>query len=148
MISGNLPKMIAEAMKARDTVRLSTLRLLSSAFNYEKIDKQHELTEEEELAVIKKQAKQRRDSIEAYKKAGSPERAEGEAQELKILEEFLPPEISDADLEKIVLDAIKATNAREMSDLGKVIGLVKSKAPDADGGRVAAIVKNKLNIGG
>lgn len=139
--------MIAEAMKARDVVRLSTLRLLSSAFNYEKIEKKGELSEDEEITVIKKQAKQRRDSIEAYKKVGANDRAESELAELKVLEEFLPPEMDEAELEKIVAEAISETGAVTVSDMGKVIGFVKGKAPDADGGRVAAIVKNKLNIG-
>lgn len=144
MISNNIIKLIGEAMKARDSVRLSTLRMLSSAFNYEKIDKKHDLTEEEELAVIRKQAKQRKDSIESYKVAGNADLAASEEAELKILQEFLPPEMSDTDLEKIVLDAIESTGAKTMADMGKVMGLVKSKAPNADGGKVSGIVKSKL----
>ena len=66
MLSKDITKLIGEALKAHDEIRLSTLRLLSSAFNYEKIAKQHELTQEEELVVVQKEAKQRRDSIEAY----------------------------------------------------------------------------------
>ena len=144
MISQNLQKMIGEAMKSRDQVRLSTLRMLSSAFNYEKIEKKHDLTEDEELAVIRKQAKQRRDSIEAYKKAGSLERAEAEELELSVLQEFLPPEMSDSDLEILVKEAIAATGAGSISDMGKVIGYVKSKASSVEGGRVAEAVKKNL----
>ena len=145
MIAQNLQKMIGEAIKAHDSVRLSTLRMLSSAFNYEKIEKQHDLTEEEELAVIRKQAKQRRDSIEAYKKAGSPERAEGEEAEFKILQEFLPPEMDSSEIEKIVTDAIAQTGASSMADMGKVIGVVKSKVGDSvEGGKIAELVKSKL----
>lgn len=144
MISQNLQKMIGEAMKSRDQVRLSTLRMLSSAFNYEKIEKKHDLTEDEELAVIRKQAKQRRDSIEAYKKAGSLERAEAEELELSVLQEFLPPEMSDSDLEILVKEAIVATGAGGISDMGKVIGYVKSKASSVEGGRVAEAVKKNL----
>ena len=131
-------------MKARDSVRLSTLRMLSSAFNYEKIESKHDLTEEEELAVIRKQAKQRKDSIESYAKAGSPERAEGEKAELAILQEFLPPEMDEAELVKIVEEAIGQTGASSMADMGKVIGAVKAKAPNADGGTIAGLVKSKL----
>ena len=147
MISQNIQKMIGEAMKAHDSVRLSTLRMLSSAFNYEKIEKQHDLTEEEELNVIRKQAKQRRDSIESYKKAGSEDRAASEQAELVILQEFLPPEMGDEEIEKLVDEAISSTGAKTMADLGKVIGVVKGKAPSADGGEIAELVKNRLSSG-
>lgn len=145
MISNNITKLIGGAMKSHDAIRLSTLRMLSSAFNYEKIDKKHDLTEEEEMAVIKKEAKQRRDSIEAYNKAGSNDLAEKEGAELKILQEFLPPEMNDSDLEKIVLEAIDSVKPTGLADMGKVIGFVKGKAPNADSGKIAMLVKSKLN---
>jgi uncharacterized protein len=146
MIAQTLQAKIGEALKAHDEIRLSTLRLLSSAFNYERIAKQHELTDEEELAVIKKEAKQRRDSIEAYKKAGALERSEREGAELKILQEYLPPEINDSDLEKIVMETMSIVNPTSMADMGKVIGMVKNKAPNADGSRIAELVKSKLQV--
>lgn len=137
--------MTGEAMKAHDELRTSTLRLLSSAFNYERIAKQHELNEEEELVVIRREAKQRRDSIEAYRKAGAEELAKKEEDELKILQEFLPPEMDMATLTKLVTDAITQSNAKTMADMGRVIGMVKSKAPGVDGGKIAQIVSSKLN---
>lgn len=140
MLSGNIQKMIGEAMKAHDEIRLSTLRLLSSAFNYEKIAKQHELSDEEELVVIRKEAKQRKDSIEAYKKAGSEDRVKREESELKILQEFLPLETSLEEIEKTV-NEILVPNMQ----IGQIIGLVKSKLPNADGSKIALIVKEKLN---
>ena len=145
MIAKKLQQMIGEAMKAHDELRVSTLRLLSSAFNYEYIDKQHELTEEEEQGVIQKQAKQRRDSIEAYKKAGANDLAAKEEAELKILQEFLPPEMDIATLTKLVTDTITQLGAKTTSDMGRVIGMVKSKAPGVDGGKIAQIVSSKLN---
>lgn len=145
MIAQDLQKLIGEAMKARDSVRLSVLRMLSSSFNYKKIDLQHELTDEEEKAVIKKEVKQRRDSIEAYDKAGRPELAESEKAELAILLEFLPPEMSDEELEKLVNEAVETIKPQGMADMGKVIGFVKGKAPEADSGKIAALVKNKLD---
>ncbi len=146
MIADTITKQITEAMKAHDEVRLSTLRLLSSALNYEKIEKQHDLTEEEELVVVRKQAKERRDAIEIYEKAGAHERAEKEKAELKILEEYLPSQMSDSDLEKIVDEAIKTTGASSMSDMGKVIGVVMGKTNgQADGSRVSALAKLKLS---
>ncbi len=145
MIAQTLQAKIGEAMKAHDEVKLSTLRLLSSAFNYEKIAKQHELTDEEELVVIRKEAKQRRDSIEAYKKAGANDRAEREEAELKILQEYLPPEMDEATLSKLVDDAINQLGAKTTSDMGRVIGMVKSKAPNVDGSKIAQIVNSKLH---
>ena len=145
MIADKLQNIIGEAMKAHDEVRTSTLRLLSSAFNYEKIEKQHDLTGEEELNVIRKQAKQRKDSIEAYNKAGAADRAQKEEAELKILQEFLPPEMGEEELIKLVDEAIGAIGAKSMAGMGKVIGMVKSKAPSAEGGKIAELVKGKLS---
>lgn len=145
MIAQNLQKMIGEAMKAHDQMRLSTLRLLSSAFNYEKIEKQHDLTEEEELVVIRKQAKQRRDSIDAYQKAGRTDMADSEKKELIVLQEFLPPEMDECELSRLVDEAIVAMGAVTIADMGKVIGVVKSKAPGVEGGKIADLVKSKLS---
>lgn len=144
MIAQDLQKMIGEAMKAHDEVRLSTLRLLSSAFNYERIEKQHDLTDEEELVVIRKQAKQRKDSIEAYTKAGRVDMAKAEEAELKILQEFLPPEMDEKELNQLVDESIKQLGAKSLSDMGKVIGAVKAKAPGVEGGKIAELVKSKL----
>lgn len=144
MIADKLQQMIGEALKAHDEVRLSTLRLLSSAFNYEFIAKQHKLDELEEMAVIQKEAKKRKEAIEAYKKAGATDRAEKEAQELKVLQEFLPPEISDEQLAKLVEETIKTVGVKSIADMGKVIGAVKGKAPSADGAKIVELVKAKL----
>ena len=145
-ISDNLKTQITDAMKARDSVRVSTLKMLSSELHNATIDNHNELSEEQELEVVKKEAKKRRDSIEAYEKAGREELAESEKQELKILEEYLPEQISDEELEKIVADSIDQTGASTMADMGKVMGLVKQKAgASADGSRIAELVKNKLS---
>jgi uncharacterized protein YqeY len=146
MIVQTLQQKIGEAMKAHDDLRVSTLRLLSSALNYEKIAKQHELTEEEEFAVVRREAKQRRDSIEAYDKAGRSDLSDKEKAELNILSEFLPPEMSDEELTKIVDEAVAAVNPSGIQDMGTGIGFVKGKAPNADGGKVAAMVKSKLGV--
>ncbi len=155
MLSKDITKLIGEALKVHDETRLSTLRLLSSAFNYEKIAKQHELTDEEEMVVIQKEAKQRRDSIEALRQAQgklttssdseNKVRQEREEAELKILQEYLPPEISEQELSKLVTDAITQSGAATMKDMGRVIGMVKSKAPNVDGTKIAQIVSSKLN---
>lgn len=145
MIAGSINQMIAEALKAREELRLSTLRLLSSALNYEKIAKQHELSEEEEMVVVRREASKRRDAIEAYEKAGAVDRAEKEKKELEILKSFLPPEMSDEDLERLVDESVNALGAESLADMGKVIGLVMSKARGAaEGRRVSEMVKSKL----
>ncbi len=152
MITDTISQKIQEAMKAKDEIRLSTLRLLSSAFNYERIAKQHELSEEEELEVVRKEAKRRKDAIEAYEKAKAFDRADKEKKELAILQEFLPPEMSDEELEKIINEVIKeaglpadATHQALQAGMGKVIGAVMGKVKgQVDGKRVAEIVKSKL----
>lgn len=144
MIAQKLQQIIGESMKAHDEVRTSTLRLLLSAFNYEQINKQHELTNEEEIAVIRREVKQRRDSIEAYDKAERGDLSQKEKAEMTILAEFLPPEMSDEDLVKLVDEAVGQIKPTGMADMGKVIGFVKGKAPNADGGKIAEMVKQKL----
>ena len=144
MIAGTLQQKIGESMKAHDEVRTSTLRLLLSAFNYEKIDKQHDLTDEEEMVVIRREAKKRKESVEMYRNAGAEDRAAKEEAELKILQEYMPPEMSEEELVKIVDEAVAMVKPTSMGDMGKVIGFVKDKAPNADGGKIAEMVKQKL----
>jgi len=155
MLSSEINKKIVEALKARDGVRLSTLRLLSSAFNYERIDKQHELTDEEEISVIRREAKKRSDAIEAIKLAqgkitSSTEeelkaKLAKEEEELKILKEFLPQEIPDEDLIKMIDAVIVRKGVSGFGDMGKVIGEVISQAKGAaNGKRVADLVRSRL----
>ena len=106
MIADTIQKQIIEALKARDEIRLSTLRMLSSALNYDRIAKQHVLSTEEELAVVNKEAKKRRDAIEIYDKAGEAARSAKEKKELAILKDYLPKELSGVELEEIVSSAV------------------------------------------
>jgi uncharacterized protein YqeY len=144
MIAQTLQQKIGESMKAHNEIRTSTLRLLLSALNYEKIDKQHDLNDEEELVVIRREAKKRKEAIEMYTKANAPERAAKEAEELKILQEYLPPEVGEEELTKLVDEAVAQIKPAGIQDMGKVIGFVKGKAPNADGGKIAELVKGKL----
>ena len=145
MIVQSINQKIQEAMKARDDIRVSTLRLLSSAFNYDRIAKQHELTEEEEWAVVRREAKKRIEAIEAYEKAKVQEKADREKKELTILEEFLPQQMGDEELTKVVDEAISLVGASSIADMGKVMGEVMGKtAGRADGGRVSQLVKKRL----
>lgn len=146
MITQTLTQQIGEAMKAKDAVRLSTLRMLSSEFNYEKIKLQHDLSEAEELVVVRREAKKRKEAVEAFKSAGANDRAEMESAELAVLQQFLPPDLSAEEIEKLVAQAITETSATSMADMGRVIGLVKSKNPNVDGSVVAQLVKQKLTV--
>lgn len=144
MIAQTLQAKIGESMKAHDEIRTSTLRLLLSAFNYEKIEKQRELTDEEEMVVVRREAKKRKEAIEMYKNANAPDRAAKEETELKILQEYLPLEMGEEELIKLVEETINQIKPQSMADMGKVIGMVKSKAPGADGAKVAEMVKQKI----
>jgi uncharacterized protein len=145
MIVESINQQIATALKARDSVRLSTLRMLSSSFNYERIAKQHDLSESEELDVVAREAKKRRESIEMYKNAQEFERADKEQKELAVLEEFLPLQLSDDELVLVVDQAIAETGASELKDMGRVIGDVKAKVgTKAEGSRISQLVKDKL----
>jgi len=154
MIADTITQNIGKALKAKDEIRLSTLRLLSSALNYEKIAKQHTLTEEEELIVVRREAKKRKDAIEALRQAQGKlttsgtnldERIKREERELEILQEFLPEEMGDDELNKLVEEAVRETGATTMADMGRVIGAVMGKAKGtAEGAKVAELVKQKL----
>jgi uncharacterized protein YqeY len=147
MLADKIQKEITAAMKAKDEVRLSTLKMLSSALHNALIDKKREaLSEEEEMKVVRSEAKKRKDAIEMYKKAGVADRVEREQKELKILEEYLPEKLSEDELEKIIGEAIESLGAKSVSDVGKVIGRVMQKAGgQADGKEVAEKVRSALS---
>lgn len=155
MIVPTINQKIAEAMKVKDEIRLSTLRLLSSALNYEFIAKQHKLSEEEELAVVRREVKKRKDAIEALRQAQGKLTSSGsnmdgrikrEKRELEILDEYLPQQMPDSELENVVKEAISQTGASSMSDLGKVMGVVMAKVKGrAEGGRVSELVGKHLS---
>jgi len=146
MITESIKIQITKAMKARDAVRVSTLKMLSSELHNEWIAKQHKLTDDEEIAVVRKEVKKRKDAIEAYENAGRQDRAEAEKNELTILQEFLPTEMNDEDLDKIVSDSINQTGATSLQDMGKVMGMTMQKvAGKASGDRVSAMVRQKLS---
>ncbi len=145
MISENIQQQIQDAMKAHDEIRVSTLKLLSSALSYEKINQMHDLSDEEEMAVVQKEVKKRNDAIKLYRQGGSEEKAAYEESELVILKEFLPEEMGEDELMGLVEAAIAETGAKEMRDMGKVITLVKEKVQGrAEGGKISEMVKQKL----
>jgi len=135
------------ALKGKDETTVSTLRLLLAAIHNKEIElkKRGKLKNEEVVAVIRQQVKQRRESIEAYQKGKRDDLVEKEKQELDILSKYLPQQISSGELEKIVGQTIEETGASGSTDFGKVIGAVMGKVKGrADGSEVAKIVKEKL----
>jgi hypothetical protein len=146
MITKKVKKQITEALKARDELRLTTLKLLSSALYNAQIKKREELSEEEELEIVRREAKMRKDAIEAYEKAGADERAEKEKKELIILQEYLPKELSDKEIRKIIDEVVSSTGVTSVKDMGKVIGAVLGKCKgQADGKKVSEMVRSKLS---
>lgn len=154
MIADTLPERTKDALKKGDVVRVSTLRLLSNALHNEEIAKQRELTEEEELGVVRRQLKQREEAVEAYKKGGRPESAEKEKREAEILKEFLPAspslggpaQMPEEEVEKIVEQVVAEIGTSGPSDFGRVMGAVMARVKgQADGKIVAEAVRKKLS---
>ena len=137
---------LTTAMKAQDAQRLSTLRMVKAAMMNRKIEKGSELDDEEVQKLLRSLVKQRRDSIEQYEKAGRQELAEKEQAEIAVIETYLPPAASAAEIDAAVAAAIAETGASSMKDMGKVMKVVQAALADknADGKVVADTVKSKL----
>ncbi|WP_417799708.1 GatB/YqeY domain-containing protein [Tenacibaculum sp.] len=135
-----------EAMKAKDTIALTALRALKSAFMLANTEAgAGELTEAEELKIIQKQVKQRKDSATVFTEQGRNDLAEPELAEAAVLEQFLPEALSEEEIGNIVEKTIADVGADGMKDMGKVMGIVsKQLAGQADGKTISAIVKAKL----
>ena len=121
--------------------------MVNSAMQNKKIEKGKDgvLTEEEVLQVLTKEAKKRKESVLAFENGGRPELAENEKKELALIEKYLPAQMSDEELSRLIDKHISALNASAMADMGKVIGAVKAEAgAAADGATVARLVKEKL----
>ncbi len=137
---------VKTAMRSKDKQRLGTLRLLTAAIKQIEVDQRIELDDDNIVAVIEKMLKQRKDSIEQFEKAGRNELAEIEIKEVAILKEFMPEQLSDAEVETLIDEAIAATGAEAMKDMGKVMGILKPKlAGKADMGAVSGKIKAKLS---
>jgi uncharacterized protein YqeY len=141
-----LNEKLKEALKAGDKTKISTVRLVLSEIKNKKIaEKAEELDDEKTTAIIQKKARQHKESIEQFKKAGREDLVKKESEELAILEEYLPEQISEEELEKIVSESIAQTKATSMKDMGAVMKDVMSRTQgQADGKAVSEIVKKKL----
>ncbi|MDP8204871.1 MAG: GatB/YqeY domain-containing protein [Candidatus Tenebribacter mawsonii] len=136
---------LKKAMQEKDKDKLKVLRALKSAVQYQKLEQKKELSDEEIISVFKGQVKQRQQAAELYIQGKRPELAEIENSEIKIIKGYLPEEISEAELEKEVSDAIVHLNAESMKDMGNVMKFLKEKlGSNVDGKSLSAIVRREL----
>ena len=134
------------AMRARDSARLSAVRLALAAVKQREIDERKELGDAEVLSVLEKMIKQRRESIAQYEKGGRTDLADAEKFEIGVLSAYLPQQMGAAEIEQAVRDALAETRASSARDIGKVMALLKTRlAGRADMGQVSALVKAKLS---
>lgn len=149
MLKKKLQEQLKQSMLAKDTEKTSVLRLLLSAINYYETNKGgagYVATDEDVMSVITAQVKQRKDSIEQYTNAGRTDLADKEKAELDILSAYLPEQMSEEEVSKLVEEAIAQTGATTIADIGKVMGALMPKVKGhADGGLVSNLVKQKLS---
>ncbi|MEM8762540.1 MAG: GatB/YqeY domain-containing protein [Bacteroidota bacterium] len=137
-----------QAMKAKDTVALEALRAVKSALLLAKTEKgaATELSEADEIKLVQKLVKQRKDSARIFTEQGRADLAEPELAQAAIIEKFLPEQLTEEEIEKVVVQTIDALGATGMQDMGKVMGMVsKELAGQADGKTISSIVKAKLS---
>jgi hypothetical protein len=136
---------IKNAMRARDSERLNALRLLSAAAKQREVDERITLDDAALIAIVEKEIKKRRESIAQYEKGQRQDLADKEKFEISVIEAYLPQQLSPAEVDAIVAEALAATGAKSPADMGKVMGVLKPKlAGKADMGKVSAMVKAKL----
>jgi uncharacterized protein YqeY len=134
-----------QAMKDRDTSLRDTLRLILSSIKNAEIDKRSDLTADESLAVLRKEGKQRQDSIEQYRAAGREDLAAKEELELSIIGRYLPQQMTDEELKAFVRAGIEESGASSAKDMGKVMGLLNARTNNrVDGRRLSAAVREAL----
>ena len=134
-----------DAMRAKDTVRLGTIRMLIAAIKKHEIDSQTTLDDGGVLKIVQKQIKQRRDSITQFEAAGRNELADKEKQEMEVLEAYLPKQLDEAQIQAIITQAIADTGANSMKDMGKLMGTLKPQLEGkADMNLVSELVKDAL----
>lgn len=134
-----------QAMRDKDSARLSALRLLSAAIQRREVDERKELTDAEVIAVIEKLIKQNREAIEQYDKAARLEAGDKERAEIAVWQSYLPQRLTEAEIDALIAEAIAATGAASVKDMGKVMGALKPQlAGRADMAAVSAKVKARL----
>ena len=141
----NLSKEIMEALKNKDTTRLNVLRLVKGAIQLEHINNNKELTDELLIDVVAKQIKERNESIEEFKKGNRQDLVDKTMDEIKVLEEYLPPQLSDEEVDKVIDEAFKTVNPTGAKDMGLIMKEVTPKLKGvADMKVVSSKIKDKL----
>ena len=138
---------LSDAMKNKEPLRLSVLRMMKTAVKNKEIEKMKPLDEGEVLAVFNSLVKQRKDSVEQFRKGGREELAQKEEAEIQIIQEYLPAAASEDDMRHAIDEAVQETGASSIKDMGKVMkaAMAKLAGKSADGGRVSQLVKEKLS---
>ena len=137
---------IAAAMRNKDSLRLSVLRMMKTAVKNKEVEKMKSLEEAEVVSVFNSLVKQRKDSVEQFRKGGREELAQKEESEIKIIEEYLPAAASEDEIKRAIEDAVQETGASSMKDIGKVMkaAIARLAGKTADGARVSQMVKERL----
>ena len=144
-LKARLEEEMKRAMKAREEVRLSAIRMLRSAIKNKEIEIGHELSDDEVVRVVQTMCKQRKDSIEAFGKGGRQDLVDRESRELEILEGYLPPPVSEADIERVVREVVAETGAKSMKEMGTVMKeALKRLGGAVDGKQVNEAVRRVL----
>ncbi|RMG45813.1 MAG: GatB/YqeY domain-containing protein [Acidobacteria bacterium] len=140
---------LVAAMKSKDARRLSTLRMMKAALKNRQVDLQRDLDDAEVIKVLKSLIKQRQDSAEQYRQAGRTDLAQAEEEEIAIIKDYMPPELSQQDIERIVDETIQELGASSLKDMGPVMKAVMGRLATAlvDGKLVSHIVRSKLSQG-
>ena len=135
-----------DALRAGDKPRLSVIRLMMAAIKQREVDERITLDDSQVLVVLDKMLKQRRESVTQYAKGGRQDLVDQETAEIGVIQTYLPAQLADAELDSLIAEAIKASGAVSIKDMGKVMGLLKSKVQGrADMGAVSARIKAKLD---
>lgn len=136
---------LKDAMKNGDKFKLSVIRMLKSALQLEKINKMHDLTDDEVVAVIKKQVKMRKDSITEFEKFGKTEEVQNLQKEIEILNVYLPEEMSEEQILKVIDEVFSELKPTSMRDMGNVMKELNAKITNADMSLVSKLVKERLS---
>ena len=146
-VQERIQSQMTDAMRSKDSLRLSVLRMMKSAIKNKEIEKIKQLDESEALAVLTTLVKQRKDSVDQFRKGGREELAQKEEAEIKIIEEYLPAAASEEDIRRAIEEAVQETGASSIKDMGKVKKAVLARlaGKSADGSRVSHMVKEKLS---
>lgn len=145
VIKGQIQDDMKTAMRNQDKERLAIIRLILAALKQREVDERIELSDEHVLGILDKMVKQRRESISQYEAGGRSDLAQKEAEEIVVIQHYLPAQLSDAEIDAMIDAAIKETHAASMRDMGKVMGLLKPQIQGrADVAAVSAKIKNRL----